>query len=404
MRYRRSSVLLSAALPLLLFAGVGMIPPARAAEQPSGELGLLLGAGGADNDITGGGNKVGALFGARVASRVRDKWNWFADGVYSQYDFAASTDPVSLPEIRTGLEYLLDRPDRDAHWYLAGALGLANVDRPVGFSDDGRVLASLGVGLAQFAPSGGPRVELRAEQLLGTPGYTNWQLLLGWSFGLKAARVAERVDSDGDGVYDDVDRCPGMPRGARVDSHGCPKDSDGDGVYDGIDQCPDTPHGAVVDARGCPLDSDGDGVYDGLDKCPGTPRGTKVDANGCPERKALFEPGKKTLVLEGVNFALDSARLTEGSYAILDRVAASLKEWPEVRVEVGGHTDDTGTEAYNQNLSERRAQAVRDYLVRKGIEPSRLTAKGYGESRPVTTNATAAGRAKNRRVELTKRD
>jgi OOP family OmpA-OmpF porin len=378
--------------------------PALAGEQPDGEGGVLLGAGRADNQITGGGDKTGALLGLRVASRLCDKWNWFADGMYSQYEFTPSLDATKLFEFRTGPELLLGRPDRDAHWYLAGALGMADVNRPVGFADEGRVLGSLGIGLAQFSPSGGPRIELRAEQLLGTPAYTNWQLLLGFSFGLKAANEQPRLDSDGDGVYDDVDDCPGTPKGARVDARGCPMDSDGDGVYDGLDKCPGTPKGAIVDKDGCPLDSDGDGVYDGLDKCPGTPPGTKVDADGCPVKKALFEPGKKKLVLEGVHFAIDKAVLTPDSYAILDRVAESLKDWPDVRVEVGGHTDSTGTAAYNQDLSRRRAEAVRDYLIKKGIDGSRLEAKGYGETQPVADDGTSAGRAKNRRVELTKLD
>jgi OOP family OmpA-OmpF porin len=378
--------------------------PVRAGEQPDGELGIILGAGRADNKITGGGNKTGALLGLRWASRVCNQWNWFADGVYSQYDHSATTDAVELSEFRTGFEYLLGRPERDAHWYLAGALGLADVDRPVGFPDEGRPLASLGVGLAQFVPSGGPRIELRAERLMGSPAYTNLQLILGWSLGLKSPPEVPRTDSDGDGVYDDQDDCPGTPRGARVDAHGCPIDSDGDGVYDGLDQCPDTPRGAVVDKNGCPLDSDGDGVYDGLDKCPGTPPNTKVDEYGCPERKAIFEPGKKKLVLEGVNFAIDSAILTVDSYKILDRVVEGLNDWPDVRVEIGGHTDSTGTDAYNLDLSQRRAESVRNYLVKKGIDPSRLQARGYGETQPVADNGTSAGRAKNRRVELTKLD
>lgn len=383
---------------------VAAAPPAHSGEQPDGEIGALLGIGRADDDITGGSGEMGALLGLRMAARVHDKWNVFGDGLYSQYDFSPSTDAVELPEVRMGLEYLFGRPDRNAHWYLAGAVGLADVDRPVGFPNEGRVLGSLGIGLAQFSPSGGPRIELRGEQLFGDPGYQNVQLILGWSLGLKGHREAPRTDTDRDGVYDDEDDCPGTPRGARVDSRGCPKDSDGDGVYDGLDQCPDTPRGAVVDKNGCPLDSDGDGVYDGLDKCPGTPPGTKVDANGCPEKKVLFEPGKKKLILEGVNFDLNSANLTRESYAILDRVAESLKDWPDVRVEIGGHTDATASDAYNLRLSERRAESVRKYLEGKGIASSRLRAKGYGESQPIANNGTAEGRAKNRRVELTKLD
>jgi len=215
-------------------------------------------------------------------------------------------------------------------------------------------------------------------------------------------------DSDGDGVPDGKDKCPDTPRGAKVDDAGCPKDSDGDGVLDGLDKCPDTPRGARVDASGCPKDSDGDGVLDGLDKCPDTPRGTKVDASGCPVEQPktapLFTPEKKTLVLEGVNFEFDSAKLTPESLVILDQVAASLRDWPDVRVEVGGHTDSKGAAAYNLKLSDQRADAVVAQLVSKGVAASRLRSQGYGETKPIADNATDAGRARNRRVELTRID
>ena len=173
---------------------------------------------------------------------------------------------------------------------------------------------------------------------------------------------------------------------------------------DGIDLCPDTPRGATVDATGCPGDSDGDGVYDGVDGCPTTPAGTKVDSGGCPElvRSADIFQGEKKLVLEGVNFETNSAKLTTGSLKILDHVAFSLKDWSEVRVEIGGYTDSTGTESRNLELSQARADAVRDFLVNRGIDASRLVAKGYGESDPIANNESSRGRAKNRRVELTK--
>ncbi len=220
------------------------------------------------------------------------------------------------------------------------------------------------------------------------------------------------VDSDGDGVFDGLDRCPDTPRGAKVDAEGCPMDSDRDGVFDGLDKCPDTPRGAKVDARGCPVDSDGDGVFDGLDRCPDTPRGTKVDAHGCPVEVAeekpkpapLFEQGRKTLVLEGVNFETNRAELLPESKARLDRVAESLKAFPEVRVEIQGHTDSTGSAARNKALSQQRADSVRAYLVQKGVAADRLKAKGYGPSQPIADNKTAEGRAKNRRVELKRLD
>jgi OOP family OmpA-OmpF porin len=210
-------------------------------------------------------------------------------------------------------------------------------------------------------------------------------------------------DSDHDGVTDDRDRCPDTPRGARVDRQGCPLpgDGDGDGVTDDKDRCPSTPRGETVDASGCPLpkDSDGDGVTDDKDKCPGTRRGEAVDANGCPR---LFEGTKTTLVLEGVNFATGKAELTPGSRDVLDRVAASLVANPEIKVEVAGHTDNTGSHPMNVKLSQARADVVRDYLVSKGVAAGRLSAKGYGPDKPIASNDTPEGRAKNRRTELTK--
>jgi len=212
-------------------------------------------------------------------------------------------------------------------------------------------------------------------------------------------------DSDGDGVSDPRDNCPNTPRGERVDASGCPlpKDSDGDGVLDPQDKCPGTPRGEQVDAGGCPLpkDSDGDGVLDPQDKCANTPRGTRVDASGCP---VVFEEGKRELVLEGVHFETAQATLLPESQTILDRVAASLAAYPDLKVEVAGYTDSRGSRAVNVRLSQARAQTVVDYLVGKGLAAGRLMAKGYGPDKPIGDNATEEGRARNRRVELLKKD
>lgn len=205
-------------------------------------------------------------------------------------------------------------------------------------------------------------------------------------------------DADADGVYNGIDKCPNTPAGATVDASGCPGDQDGDGVYNGIDKCPDTPAGAKVNAQGCPVDSDGDGVPDYMDKCPNTPAGMKVNAEGCP---ILFEPGKTALVLEGVTFATNSSALDPTSTGILDRVANAVQYNPSgYRLEVAGYTDNTGSRAHNMKLSQARAESVMNYLISKGVPASMLTAKGYGPDFPVDTNATAAGRANNRRVVL----
>ncbi|MCS6786875.1 MAG: OmpA family protein [Thiobacillaceae bacterium] len=163
-------------------------------------------------------------------------------------------------------------------------------------------------------------------------------------------------------------------------------------MVDRLDRCPGTPAGRKVDASGCEPDSDGDGVVDALDQCPNTPKGDKVDTRGCTLAS--------TIILKGVNFDHDSATLRPESKAVLDEAVATLKRYPQLRVEVAGHTDDRASEAYNLALSERRARAVMDYFVQAGIEPARLSAKGYGEGQPIADNRTAAGRAANRRVEL----
>lgn len=211
------------------------------------------------------------------------------------------------------------------------------------------------------------------------------------------------TDGDGDGVFDGLDQCPDTPAGATVDEEGCPMDSDGDGVYDGIDQCADTPAGATVDADGCPMDSDGDGVYDGIDRCPGTPEGREVDAEGCGEFEAALAVGR--LVLRDINFEFNSAQLDAQSRETLDEVAVAIRNAianrPGITIEVQGHTDAIGSEAYNQQLSERRAASVRDYVV--SVEPSveeALTTRGYGEANPIASNDTDEGRAENRRVEF----
>lgn len=205
------------------------------------------------------------------------------------------------------------------------------------------------------------------------------------------------IDSDDDEVCDGLDQCPNTPVGAAVDVKGCPLDGDQDGVPDGVDKCPGTPVGCQVDASGCSLDSDGDTVCDGLDKCPNTPRGARVDLDGC---EIILPTPEKPLVLEGVHFETNQALLTEDSKQILDRVAQSLLDHPEIKLEIGGHTDATGSDAHNLKLSQARAEAVRDYLISKGIASERLTARGYGEVMPIADNQTKEGRARNRRTEL----
>ena len=168
-------------------------------------------------------------------------------------------------------------------------------------------------------------------------------------------------------------------------------DSDGDGVPDHLDQCPDTPRGVQVDEVGCPIDSDGDGVPDYLDKCPDTPRELKVDKDGCPI---------KVTVNLNVLFDFDKADVKPRYHDEIKRLADYMIKYPWERGVLEGHTCSIGTEEYNQRLSQRRVDSIKAYLVEKfGVEADRLQAVGYGESRPIASNATEEGRQLNRRVQ-----
>jgi OmpA-OmpF porin, OOP family len=262
-----------------------------------------------------------------------------------------------------------------------------------------------------------PRLQLRGEvrqyAVLNRVSYLDETAQYDTRFGLGfqylfARAPAAAVDSDADGVPDDRDACPNTPLGTPVDGRGCPLappapapepipvpiDSDGDGVVDETDQCPDTPTGTAVDQFGCPLDADGDGVPNAIDACPDTPPGFKVDERGC-----VLEQQTVT-VLRSVSFEFDSSRLTADARRALDRVGAGLRGQPGMRVEIAGHTDALGSEAYNQRLSLARATAVRNFLTAIGIDGSRLQVRGYGASQPVADNDTDDGRAENRRVEF----
>lgn len=174
------------------------------------------------------------------------------------------------------------------------------------------------------------------------------------------------------------------------------KDSDGDGVYDKYDQCPDTPPGVGVDAQGCPLpaperplpeDTDGDGMFDPEDVCPNTPPGAVVDEDGCR-------------LLGMVQFDFDRTNIKKKYVPFLEDAVVLLNDNPMTRMEIHGHTDSIGTSEYNQGLSERRAQSVMRYLMKKGIHEERLMIIGHGFRQPIETNETADGRARNRRAVL----
>lgn len=200
-------------------------------------------------------------------------------------------------------------------------------------------------------------------------------------------------DTDGDGVPDKDDNCPTVA-GLKALA-GCP-DADGDGVTDADDACPDVAGPAAN--KGCPWpDRDGDGVFDKDDQCPDV-KGT-VANKGCPE---VTEAVKQALNAYAKTILFDTGKssIKAQSEGVLNDIVGILKEYSNAKFTVEGHTDSTGSDSLNQKLSESRAAAVKDYLVKNGIDASRLSSAGYGESKPIDSNKTRAGRANNRRVEI----
>ncbi len=360
--------------------------------------------------------------------------NWGIEGVYTRTEADASDSSTTDTRVET---YRLDvlyhfMPDGKLVPYVAAGLGDIS-SSPDSGADRDHLLFNYGVGVKYFILDDLMALRADVRHLIDFPEPDNsLQYSLGLTFQLGKAKekpapvVAQQVveqaplDSDGDGVYDDVDQCPDTPSGAAVNAQGCPLDSDGDGVFDYMDQCPDTPSGAAVDTKGCPLDSDGDGVFDYLDKCPDTPQGAPVNAQGCPldsDGDGVYDyldkcpdtpagvsvdvNGCTTVLTLHINFGHDSSSVDAKYDSEIAKAAQCINDYPGNIVYINGHTDSNGPAAYNQKLSEQRAAAVKDRLVSNfDIPEAKLISRGFGEDRPVADNGTAAGRALNRRVDV----
>ncbi len=215
-------------------------------------------------------------------------------------------------------------------------------------------------------------------------------------------------DRDNDGIPDSVDACPDTPGVPSDDpkKNGCPPpppDRDHDGIPDNVDACPDTPGVPSDDPKknGCPKDTDGDGVPDSEDNCPTVPG--PASNHGCPvtKKQLVVLRVDKIEILQKVFFKTAKATIQKRSFELLNQVAEVLKSHPDIaHIQVEGHTDTVGRPAKNQALSQARAESVKAYLVKQGVDEDRLVAKGFGQDKPIETNSTAVGRAANRRVEF----
>jgi len=277
----------------------------------------------------------------------------------------------------------------------------------------------------------------RADHGNNTREYKNQNVQIGLKFRLfgkkvesapayQAAPTPAPLDTDGDGITDDVDKCPtvaGLPK-----YNGCPiPDSDGDGINDEEDKCPN--QAGLAKYNGCPIpDTDGDGINDEEDKCPNQAGLAKYNGcpapdrdndginddedkcpdiagiaanNGCPEVPANVTKSLQ-MASSGIYFGTgtNNIKLTTKSNPSLDKIVTIMNENPGLHVKVEAHTDNVGDDAANMKLTQDRADAVKAYLVDKGISADRITAVGMGETAPIADNTTSAGRAKNRRIEI----
>lgn len=364
--------------------------------------------------------KNGTSYGARLGYNLD-----LEQSLELGYDFLSGVDYKNLPGKDTDVHqlslnylYTIAKYKVVQPYFLAG-LGYEDFSDNYGKLDDGGI-GNVGVGLKYFVTKTIPlRFEVRDIIRFDDGGHTlAYTAGVSIPFGKVAKEAPKPADSDNDGVIDTLDKCPNTPAGTEVDASGCPLDSDHDGVADSLDKCPNTPEGAKVDANGCALDSDHDGVIDLNDKCPNTPEGVKVDSNGCPldsdndgvidsldkcpNTPKGFKVDKNGCAVGftmHINFATDSAAIPSSDMPKVEKLAKFLIEHPQSKVILKGYTDNVGSAAYNLKLSKMRADSVAKALIKEGVEPSRIEAKGFGESNPIASNDTPEGRAQNRRVE-----
>ena len=320
----------------------------------------------ADNDL---GLQLG------VGKPVSAAWNLELAVVADTLDFKSGGGEFKQRGLLLDGLYLFNR---SMNFSPYGVVGVGMLRTTLANDDANNAMLNVGVGVMHSLTDSG--IALRGDvryrlddddRVAGVNRFGDWLVNIGLvvPFGGKSVAVAEAA------ALEPVEA-----------------DSDGDGVVDSRDSCPGTPAGAHIDAKGCELDSDSDGVVDSRDSCPDTKAGARVDSKGCELAEVI--------ILKGVNFETGSANLTSDSQGVLDDMAATLMKYPTMVVEVSGHTDNTGSADLNRQLSQQRADAVVSYLVAKGVKADNLKSEGFGPDKPVADNATDEGRAANRRVEM----
>jgi len=342
-------------------------------------------------------------------------------------DYILGSDDTYITRFFTNLinEYEMNET---ASLYSLVGLGYEAFSKEKYENEDGG-FANYGLGL-KFKLSESVSLKTDVRHLINFEGDNNllYTLGLGISFGEKAKPVAvvkEKMkekpvilDDDKDGVINSKDKCPTTPRGAKVNQYGCELDDDKDGVVNSKDKCPTTPMGAKVNQHGCELDDDKDGVVNSKDKCPTTPSGAKVNQHGCeldddkdgvvnsidkcPDTiygATIDNHGCAVTVDLHINFDTDSSIIKNTYENKIEEFANFLKKYPSVKAKIEAHTDSTGSQKYNEKLSQRRANSAVKALVDLQIDANRLEAIGYGELKPIQSNQTKEGRASNRRVE-----
>ncbi len=404
------------------------------------ELGVADGSGGAtlDNSVMGGLRaayfilpRLGIeLEGGILPTKARDTdvdylaFVWRAHALVHLFEADRSTRPFALLG-------------------FGGLSGLSDDETVI--ADDADFVVHAGLGVEQHIASGWG---LRGDARLLLPPSTaskfvtvDWEILLGVykSFGQPASTPpAAPSDSDGDGLLDPDDACPqeAEDKDGFEDENGCPDlDNDSDGIEDSADECPNDAEDkdGFEDENGCPdVDNDADGIEDSADECPNDAEDKDgfEDQDGCPDPdndgdgildasdKCISEPETKNGfededgcpdvvpaqvkkfvgTIAGIRFSVNGAKIRRSSFALLDEAVAVLKEYPELKLEIQGHTDDRGDDAYNMDLSQRRAASVRQYFIDKEIAEGRLSARGLGKTQPEVEGKSSKARTQNRRV------